>query len=317
MKNQQKYIGVDLGGTNITAGIVTHCGEILHKLTISTKAYRKSDEIIADIIMLINKLLDKNGMDISDIKSIGADSPGAIDVNKGEVIFAGNLNWIHIPLKDELQKAFSISCFVGNDANVAALAEALFGAGKGKKSILLMTLGTGIGGGYIKDGRIQAGFHGVGAEIGHFILFPEGRECTCGNKGCFEAYASATGIINMGKDAIKENPDCMIAKRAFNNPSNITAKIIIDSAKENDKIALKIFGDYTRYIAYGIINIINLINPEVIIIGGGISRAGDFLLDSIKTQVTPRIFCKQAPYSDIILSKMGNEAGIIGAAMLS
>ena len=147
-------------------------------------------------------------------------------------------------------------------------------------------------------------------------MSPRGKLCTCGNRGCLESYASATGIINMGKDAMSDNPDCEIAKRADYKPENITAKLIIDLAKEGDEIALKIFEDYTRYLAYAVVNIINFNDPEVIIFGGGVSRAGEFLLDSIKKEVAPRVFCKQAPYSEVLLSEMGNEAGVIGAALL-
>lgn len=317
MNNQTKHIGVDLGGTNITAGIVTSEGEILHKLTTLTKAYRPPEEVIADIVMLIKKVLNEHGVDAKQIKSIGVGSPGAIDDDNGIVIFTGNLNWVNINLKEKLEEAFNIPSFVSNDANVATLAENLFGAGKKRKSIFLITLGTGVGAGYVLDGKIQSGFHGVGAELGHMIIEPEGILCTCGNRGCFERYASASAIIKRGIDAMKADPQGQIALRANYDICNMTAKLVIDLAKENDKVALKIFEDYTRFLAYGIVNIINFIDPEVIILGGGVSRAGDFLLESVKEKVASRIFCKQAPYSKILLSEMGNEAGIIGAAMLS
>jgi glucokinase len=316
MQKKDKFIGVDLGGTNIKAGVVTRDGRILHQVSIKTNAHRPADEVIADIAGAARLVLREHGTDISEIESIGVGSPGAIDDKNGVVIFAGNLNWINVPLAQKLSDELGIPAYVSNDANVAAYAEYLFGAGKGRQSLYLITLGTGVGGGYVLDGKIQSGFHGVGMEIGHMILVPEGKLCTCGNRGCLESYASATGIINMGKDAMSENPDCEIAIKADYKPENITAKLIIDLAKEDDEIALKIFEDYTRYLAYAVVNIINFNDPEVILFGGGVSRAGEFLLDSIKKEVAPRIFCKQAPYSEVLLSEMGNEAGVIGAALL-
>ncbi len=313
---QCKFIGIDLGGTNIRAGIVTGDGEILHQTSMKTQASRSSDEVIADIIGLVKKVLVEHGTDIKEIKSIGLGSPGAIDHDNGVVIFAGNLNWEKIPLKKKMEEAFGIPAFVSNDANIAAFAEYLFGAGQNRKSLYLVTLGTGVGGGYVLDGKIQAGYHGVGAEIGHMILVPNGKLCTCGNRGCLERYASASAIIDMGKEAMEKEPNGEIAKKAGNDPENLSGKLIIDLAKEGDETALRVFGDYARYLAYTTINIINVVDPEVIIFGGGVSKAGDFLLDAIKKEVKPRIFFKQAPYSEIVLSQMGDEAGIIGAAFL-
>ena len=316
MVGKDKFIGIDLGGTNITAGIVTKDGKLLHQASAKTNAHRSADEVIADIFATAKKVLEEHGTDISEIKSIGVGSPGAIDDAKGVVIFAGNLNWTDIPLGAKLEKALGIPAFVSNDANVAAYAEYLFGAGKGKKSVQLVTLGTGVGGGYVLDGKIQSGYHGVGMEIGHMILVPEGILCTCGNRGCLERYASASAIISMGKEAMANAPNGSIARKAEDNPENITAKLIIDLAKEGDVTSLNIFKDYARYLAYAVVNIINFNDPDVIIFGGGVSRAGSFLLDAIKEEVAPRVFCKQAPYSEILLSEMGNEAGVIGAALL-
>jgi glucokinase len=317
MKNQKKYIGVDLGGTNIKCGIVTDEGEILYKTSIPTRADETADLVIDDIITLINKVLDESNTTIDEITSIGIGTPGAVDEQKGSVIYTGNLPFLHTEITPKIAGTFKVPCYIGNDANVAALAEALFGAGRGKKSALVMTLGTGLGGGYVLNGKVQGGSHGVGGELGHMIIEPEGVACTCGNSGCFECYTSATALIRWGREAMEKDPDGLIAKRAEKDPENMSAKIIIDLAKENDAAAVKIFNDYTRYMAYGIVSIINIIDPEVIILGGGVSQAGDFLLDKIRAEVAPRIFCKQAPYADILISQMGNDAGIIGAAMLS
>lgn len=315
--DNKRYIGVDLGGTNIKCGVVTKEGVILHQQSVPTKADRPQDEIIADIIGVIRSVIKDSGTNMDDIVSIGLGSPGAIDSEKGVVIKAGNLSWYDVNLKEKLEDAFNKPAFIANDANVAALAEDLFGAGRGRKSTLLMTIGTGLGAGYVLDDKIQAGAHGVGAELGHMIIVPEGLECTCGNKGCFERYTSASALIAWGQEAMEKDSECAIAKRADGDKQNVTAKLVMDLAKEGDEVAYKIFDDYTRYFAYGIVNLVNIIDPEVIILGGGVSRAGDFLLDKIKKEVAPRVFCKQAPYAEILVSEMGNDAGVIGAAMLS
>lgn len=310
------YIGVDLGGTNIGAGIVDEEGSILVKDEVPTGSSRPYDEIIKDMADLIGEILKQGGYELSDVESIGIGSPGCIDNEQGEVVFANNLNWKHVPVREELQRHIDLPIYLENDANVAGLAEAVTGACKGVENSVTITLGTGVGSGIIIGGRPYSGSHGVGAELGHMIVRVDGVPCTCGNRGCFERYTSATALIREGKKVAKANPDSIIAKSVEGDLDKISAKTVIDAAKAGDEVALEVFDNYIYYLAMGIVTIINSFDPSIIAIGGGVSRAGDFLLDSLKEQVKEHIFYKDMPYADIRLSELGNDAGIIGAAML-
>lgn len=310
------YIGVDLGGTNIGAGIVDEEGSILVKDEVPTGSSRPYDEIIKDMADLIGEILKQGGYELSDVESIGIGSPGCIDNEQGEVVFANNLNWKHVPVREELQRHIDLPIYLENDANVAGLAEAVTGACKGVENSVTITLGTGVGSGIIIGGRPYSGSHGVGAELGHMIVRVDGVPCTCGNRGCFERYTSATALIREGKKVAKANPDSIIAKSVEGDLDKISAKTVIDAAKAGDEVALEVFDNYIYYLAMGIVTIINSFDPSIIAIGGGVSRAGDFLLDSLKEKVKEHIFYKDMPYADIRLSELGNDAGIIGAAML-
>lgn len=310
------YIGVDLGGTNIGAGIVDEEGNILIKDEVPTGASRPFEEVIEDMAVLIKDVIEQGGYTISDIESIGIGSPGSIDKEQGKVVFANNLGWKHAPVCKELQKHIDLPVYLENDANVAGLAEAISGACKGVQNSVTITLGTGVGSGIIIEGKPYSGSHGVGAELGHIIVQVGGVQCGCGNKGCLEQYASATALIREGKRVAKSNPDSLIGKSVGGDLDKITAKVVIDAAKAGDEAALEVFDNYIYYLAMGIVTIVNAFDPSVIAIGGGVSRAGDFLLDAVKKKVDEHIFYKDIPYADIRLSQLGNDAGIIGAAML-
>ncbi|HHW71452.1 MAG TPA: ROK family protein [Clostridiales bacterium] len=310
------YIGVDLGGTNIGAGVVDEKGNIFIKDEVPTGATRPYKDIIADMAGLIESILKQGGYKISDVESIGIGSPGCIDKDQGKVVFANNLNWRHVPVREELQKHIDLPVYIENDANVAGLAEAISGACKGVENSVTITLGTGVGSGIIIGGRPYSGSHGVGAELGHMIVKVGGILCTCGNRGCFERYASATALIREGKEAAKANPDSLIGKSVDGDLDRIDAKVVVDAAKAGDKTALEVFDNYIYYLTMGIVTIINTFDPSIIAIGGGVSRAGDFLLDALKKKVEEHVFYKDMPYADIRLSELGNDAGIVGAAML-
>lgn len=310
------YIGVDVGGTNIAIGIVDEAGKIIHKDEIPTGVGRPFEVIIKDMADLISKVIDDSGYKVEDVKSIGVGSPGLPDKEKGTISFANNLGWTNVPLRAELQKYFDLPVYIENDGNTAGLAESVAGACKGAKNSMTLTLGTGIGAGIVIDGKPYSGSHSVGAEIGHLIVQVDGIPCTCGNKGCWERYASATALIREGKEAAKNNPQSLIYKSVDGDIDKITAKTVIDAAKEGDEVATKIFERYIYYLAMGIITIINSFDPAVIAIGGGVAKAGDFLMDALKAKVKEHIFYKSAPYAEITMASLGNDAGIIGAAML-
>jgi len=308
--------GIDLGGTNIGAGIVDEDGSILLKDEVPTGASRPYEYVIRDMAGLIENIIARGGYTISDIESIGIGSPGSMDRGEGKVVFANNLGWKHVPVRKELQKYIDLPVYLENDANVAGLAESVAGACKGAKNSVTITLGTGVGSGVIIDGKPYSGSHGVGAELGHIIVHTGGVQCNCGNRGCLERYASATALIREGRKVATENPDSLIGKSVEGDLDKITAKVVIDAAKAGDSAALEVFDTYIYYLTMGIVSVINMLDPSVIAIGGGVSRAGDFLLDALRKSVDEHIFYKDIPHADIYISELGNDAGIIGAAML-
>lgn len=310
------YIGVDLGGTNIAVGLVSESGELLYQDSCPTGAGRPYYEIIADMGAMVNKVIRDSGHTLEEIKAVGIGSPGAVDCKNGEIVFANNLSWFHVPLCAELKKHVNLPVFADNDANVAALAETVAGCAKGRSDVILITLGTGVGGGIVLGGKILGGVHHIGAEIGHMIVEVQGEQCSCGNRGCFERYTSATALIREGRKCVIAHPDSKITLKTGGDLDKVTAKVVLDSAKEGDIFALEIFNNFIHYLAMGIVSLVNLFDPEVIAIGGGVAKAGDFLMNALIPEVEKNIFYKDIPHAEIMLSPMGNEAGIIGAAML-
>ena len=310
------YIGVDLGDTGIKAGVVNEQGVILAKGSTPTGIERPYQAIIADIAALCRKVTADAGAQMADIASIGAGVPGICDPRTGVIPFCTNLGWHDVPFVSEMQKHIDLPVHVDNDATVAGFAESISGVSAGTNASVFITLGTGVGGGVIINGKPYSGAHGVGSEIGHMILQMDGEMCTCGNAGCFERYASATAIIREGKKAALANPACAIMTACGGDVEKINAKIVIDCAKAGDRTAQAVFAGYVKGLAHGIVSIINCIDPEVIVLGGGVSMAGEFLLDAVREAVAPLVFYKGMPYARIELARLGADAGIIGAALL-
>ena len=310
------YIGVDLGGTGIKAGVVNEKGEILSKGSTPTMAERPYQAVIADIATLCKTVAADANITVEDIEAIGVGVPGICDPKTGIIPKCTNLGWFDVPFVSELQSHIAKPVIVDNDATVAGFAEYIAGVSAGTHSSVFVTLGTGVGGGIIINGRPYSGAHGVGSEIGHMNIAMGGEECTCGNKGCFERYASATSIIRDAKRAVAENPDSVIMQKCGGDVEKINAKIVIDAAKEGDAVAKEVFAGYVNGLAHGLVNLINVIDPEVIVLGGGVSMAGEFLLDAVREAMKPLIFFKSMPYADVKLATLGADAGLIGAAML-
>lgn len=306
-------IGIDLGGTHIGAGLVDNDGKIVIQDELPTERQRDSDEIIKDMAALVRSLTTKAGYSMDEIETVGIGCPGVVDLKGDKVVFADNLNWHDVPLRKEMESYLNLPVYIDNDANAAALAENICGAAVGAACSVMLTLGTGVGSGIILDGNIFCGFHGVGAELGHTIIDVDGPLCACGNRGCLEQYASATGLVRIAKEILHNTAN----SKTLLHSESITAKDVIDAAKSHDQVALEIFNLYIKYLCIGIINIINSFDPEVVVIGGGISKAGNFLLDALKWEVRKNLFCKGVSHASIRLGKLGNDAGIIGAAMLS
>ncbi|MDI9520877.1 MAG: ROK family glucokinase [Bacillota bacterium] len=309
------YIGIDLGGTKIAAGVTNREGVILAQASAATIAERPYKDIVRDMAGCALKALEGAGKTIDDVETIGVGIPGIADNVTGNVIFCTNLGWHDIPLRDELQKYISKPVFIDNDATVAGLAESQAGVSKNAASSVFLTLGTGVGGGIIINGKPWTGANGVASELGHITLEVDGIPCTCGKDGCLERYCSATALIRMGREAVALHPESLILTRA-GSAENINGKIIIDCAREGDPIAMKVFDRYTKYLALAVNTVISFLDPEMIVLGGGISMAGQYLLDAVKAKIPHYLMYKTMPYADIKLAVLGNNAGIIGAAML-
>ena len=310
------YIGIDVGGTTAKAGVVDEEGKILAKSVCKTGKERAFEDIAADMAELCRRVVRESGHEMADIAAVGVGIPGEQDPRSGLVAFCNNLGWVNVPLMQRLREALGLSVYVDNDANVAALAESAFGASRDVKSSILITLGTGVGGGIVRDQRIHTGAHGVGGEIGHMVVVVDGEKCNCGHRGCWEKYASATAIIRMGRALMEEKPDCALARQLGSDAAQLNAKAVLDLAKAGDADCMGIFETYVKYLCVGLANLINIYDPDMIVLGGGVAYAGDFLLDAVRAALGDYVYCPALPYAKVALARLGNDAGIIGAAML-
>lgn len=308
-------IGIDLGGTNIAAGIVDESGNILLKRSVPTMASRKKEEIIEDIAALCRSLADNYGISFDEIGAIGIAVPGGVDEKSGEILFTPNIPFSNLNICEILSKKLDGKQIgLANDANAATLAEVMCGAAKGADNAVMITLGTGVGGGIVIDKKIYSGSNGLAAEIGHFVISAGGEKCGCGRRGCFEAYASATALIRMTKDELGE---CFMSGEGtlMAESSKISARTSFDAFKKGDKAAARVIEKYTDYLASGIISLINIFQPDVFIIGGGISGEGKFLTDLLQPKIDKEDFARNAKKrTTICTASCGNDAGIIGAA---
>ena len=311
-----KFIGIDLGGTSIKFAILTFDGDILHKWSIETNTMNDGENIVPNIIESITENLTVHNLAISDILGIGMGSPGAVNFKEGTVIGAYNLGWkTLIRVKDQIEAALGIPFFLDNDANVAALGELWKGAGEGEDNVVFVTLGTGIGGGVIVDGKLVHGAAAAG-ELGHIIVDPDGYTCTCGNRGCLETVASATGIVRLAMDIAKQYNGESSLKNVIVQGQKVTAKLVFDFANEEDALALLIIDKFSYYLGLAFGNITNILHPNSIVIGGGVSAAGEVLLKSVEEYFLKFAFPPLRQTTKLKLAQLGNDAGVIGAAWL-
>ncbi|MBQ8082102.1 MAG: ROK family glucokinase [Clostridia bacterium] len=310
------YIGIDLGGTNIKAGVVDETGRILTEAYTKTLARRPYEDIVRDMGACVNMAISSAKVPVEGVASIGIGIPGLADAQSGRVVFCTNLGWHDIPLREEMQKYLDRPVVIDNDATVAGYAESIAGVSQGCDCSVFLTLGTGTGGGIVIGGRPWTGMHGIGSEIGHMTLAADGVPCTCGNEGCVERYTSATAIIRMARELCLTYPDSMMMQRAGGDIDRINAKTVIDAAKAGDPAATEAFDRYCRYLAMTINNIIALLDPDMIVLGGGVSHAGEFLLRKVREKLPRFLLYKNMPYARLELARLGNDAGIIGAAMI-
>ena len=307
------YIGIDVGGTTAKAGVVDEAGQILYKSSCKTGIERDFENIAADMAELCRHIVRESGHEMAEV---GVGIPGEQSPKTGLVAFCNNLGWVDVPLMQRLRDALGLPVYVDNDANVAALAESAFGASRDVKSSILITLGTGVGGGIVRDQRIHTGAHGVGGEIGHMVVVVDGEPCNCGHRGCWEKYASATAIIRMGRALMEEKPDCALARQMGGDAANLNAKAVLDLAKAGDADCAGIFETYVKYLCVGLANLINIYDPDMLVLGGGVAHAGDFLLDAVRAALGDYVYCPALSWARVELARLGNDAGIIGAAML-
>jgi glucokinase len=315
-------IGVDLGGTNIAIGICDKEMNIIAKGSVKTEVSGGTAHIMDNMAGLINSLIKNNKINKSDIEYVGIATPGAVNVSEGIVESAFNLGFSHFPIAKELKSRIGIeNIYVANDANAAALGEALTGAARGTKHSVMVTLGTGVGGGVIIDGHIfDRGVNAAVAELGHMVIEVGGRQCSCGRRGCFEAYSSATALTNMTSEKMNELKIKKIPSHLFTESEQfgkVTARTAFNALRMGNPFAKEIVDTYIRYLAEGITNIINIFQPEVLSIGGGVCNEGDALLIPLLEIIDREQYTRHNEHkTKITIAKLGNDAGIIGAAGL-
>ncbi len=308
-------IGVDIGGTKVSCALVGEDKTILSKVSFETRGGRPYTDVLRDVADSVYSVLDEAGYRLDDVEAVGLGCPGILDQQKGEVIYSNNIAWENVPLVKTLQRYVPKEIYVDNDANCAALGEYLCGASKGTNSSVTVTLGTGVGGGIILGGRIHSGFNSAANAIGHMVIVSGGVPCTCGREGCWESYASITALVRMAEEMAVQFPDSLLAE-VKRRSGQFNGKNIFDAARQNDATALKLLDKYYYFVSEGIIDLINVFQPQMIVIGGGISSEGDDLLKPIITNVKKGVYCKQVPLPQITIAKLNNDAGIIGAAYL-
>lgn len=308
------YIGIDLGGTNIAGGLVTTTGEIVNKISVPTGRERGSDAVIEDIYYVIDALMKANQTGEA-VKGIGIGIPGIADPHTGEVIVCVNLNWYNVPLRAKLSEKTVLPIFIDNDATVAGVAEFQV-AQEGKyKDAIILTLGTGVGGGVLVDGKVVSGHHGIGSELGHMLIGESLYTCNCGRNGCLETFASSTAIIHYAKHLILLGRATSMMDAVQGDIEKISGEVIFAAAKAGDSVALEVINRLVIYLSRGIMNIVCTLDPEIVFLGGGLSMAGDFLLDKVNAELEGLKYFKATPHAKVEIAKFKNDAGIIGAAM--
>lgn len=310
------YIGVDLGGTNIVVGLVDEEGKMIKSISRPTVKERGVEPIFDDIFDMCNELITEFDLNKTNLNGIGIGIPGTIDDKNGVIVYSNNIRIDNFNVREYAKGKIDFEIRMANDADCAALGEVVAGSAKGCSDAIVVTLGTGVGGGIIIDGKIFAGFYPGGAEVGHQIIEVNGRQCSCGNKGCFEAYSSATALILAAKNKAEENKDSLLYKLVDGDMEKMNAKVPFDADQAGDKVGHEVIEEYLDYLAVGVANLINIFKPEAILLGGGICKQGENLTTPLKARIKDLAYAGDLR-TEIKIASLGNDAGLIGAAMLN
>ncbi len=310
-------IGVDLGGTNIAVGVVDENLKIIGRGKLKTNIPRPAENIFDDIAKAVNLAVKDAGIKIDEVSSVGVGTPGSVNKATGYIEFANNLDFNKVPAKDMLEERINKPVFIDNDANCAALGEAVAGVGQGVSSFVAVTLGTGVGSGIVINGKIVGGVNFAAGEMGHMVIAVDGEQCNCGRRGCWERYASANALIAQTRDAMRHNQDSLMWQLVKENIDEVSGRTAFEAMRQGDDTAKEVVSHYIYYVATGIINIINALQPEIICVGGGVGHEGENLLDPIRKHVERERYSIYATkQTKICAAVLGNDAGIIGAALL-
>lgn len=312
-------LGIDLGGTNIAVGVVDEQHNIIGTASVKTNCPRPAEEIADSMKEACLLALGEARLTLDDVSSVGVGTPGAVN-EEGVVEFSANLGFLDTPLRDLVEERLGKPTYIENDANCAALGEAIAGCGGGVKDFVAVTLGTGVGGGIVLGGKLLTGINGAAGEIGHMVLEKDGIPCPCGRSGCFEQYASATALVRQTREAMEQDREktSKLWDLAEGDPENVNGLVLFTAAHAGDERALQVLDKYIGYLAEGVADLINIFQPEVLCIGGGISKQGDFLIKPLTEKVEQLRYTKHSKkQTKVCAATLGNDAGIIGAALLA
>ncbi|MEG0570248.1 MAG: ROK family protein [Oscillospiraceae bacterium] len=311
------YLGIDLGGTKIAAGVCDEQKNIVYKMSVPTNCPRDFKLITQDMLDLSKEVVKKVSLSMEQISWVGVGCPGSVNGDTGVIEYSNNLDFHNVNMLSIIKNALNKKVFIDNDANAAAFGEYVAGASINAKTFVMITLGTGVGGGIVINDSIYRGFNFAGAELGHMVIDMDGRQCTCTRKGCFEAYASATGLIMTTKEVMKKNTNSLMWKLCGGDINSVNGRTSFDAMKKGDLAAKEVVDIYIKHLATGLVNVVNIFQPEILCIGGGISKEGKYLLDPLQKYFDEEVYSRNSSRNTkVVTAKLGNDAGIIGAAML-
>ncbi|MDF2627747.1 MAG: glucokinase [Symbiobacteriaceae bacterium] len=315
-EHKRLALGIDLGGTAIKVGVVTHKGEIIGRGERATEVQKGAQGVIANMAAAARDAMDAAGVTVADLEGAGVGAPGICDAARGIVVRAVNLDWDNVEVAEALGKALGLPAYLDNDANCAALGEQWCGAASGSHHALMITLGTGVGGGLVLDGKIYHGFRGWSGEFGHMPAVDNGPACNCGRRGCVETVASATAMANFARREIEAGRAPYMAAKAAEQGGKVDARLVIYAAREGDAAAVGVLREVGEHLGLAMAGLVGALNPELIVVGGGGSHAGDFVLEPMRKVIREKAMPGPADVVQVVPAELGNDAGLIGAASL-